>query len=69
MQAARGEAPAVPSRRELLVATVLCRLREDKAWVRRASIQVMEMIVDAAEIPLDVDHVFTGIIELRHLPG
>eukprot|EP00667_Euglena_gracilis_P000497 EG_transcript_497 len=61
------EAPAVPSRRELLVATVLCRLREDKAWVRRASIQVMEMIVDAAEIPLDVDHVFTGIIEMSQL--
>eukprot|EP00668_Euglena_longa_P000987 GGOE01001183.1.p1 GENE.GGOE01001183.1~~GGOE01001183.1.p1 ORF type:complete len:1006 (-),score=345.64 GGOE01001183.1:64-2952(-) len=64
----RGDDLPVPqSRRELLVATVLCRLREDKAWVRRASIQVMEMIIDAAEIPVDVDHVFTSIIEMSQL--
>jgi len=37
--------------------------RGGKAWVRRNTIQLMEMIIEADDIPVDVDHVFASIIE------
>ena len=62
-----GQETHVPNHRELLLTTVTCRLKEDKAWVRKSSIRVMRMIVDAECIPVNVDEVFANIIEMSQL--
>eukprot|EP00906_Rhabdomonas_costata_P011928 RCo016976 len=68
-QAPSGCDVEVSTHRELLIFTVMCRIKEESAWVRKSSIQVLELLLWLEDVNVNSAVVAEAIIERAQVSG